>query len=142
MAICKQRPRPQTQPDDVPSVYTASIAREQWNPEAGYQIPLDAAWEGSFVMVWAAVDVGFQTFYSEPLELGQIQVPGKEEQQAQTRWGLFRGRKKAKAAGEEVAEDNRRPWRPTPGQWIPPGSYRNAGPLSARSRSKIPTRLA
>jgi formylglycine-generating enzyme required for sulfatase activity len=102
VAICKQRPRPQVQPDDVPALYTATVTRDQWNPEAGYQVPLDAAWEGSFVVVWAAVDLGFQTFYSEPLELGQIRVPGKEEQ-AQPRWGLFRGRKKAKVADEEAA---------------------------------------
>ena len=50
-------------------------SREQWNPAAGHQVALNPEWEGSYVFVWAVIDLGYQVFFSEPLEVGQIQTP-------------------------------------------------------------------
>ena len=91
LAICKQRPRAQVSPDDVPAEYAVTIAREQWNPAVGQQVVMQPEWEGSYVLVWAVVDLGYQIFFSEPLEVGQIQPLVKAAQQPQRKWGLFRG---------------------------------------------------
>ena len=86
LAVCKSPPRPQATPEDVDAWYSVALDADQWNPEAGHQVPLDPQWEGSRVYVWAEVDLGFQLFFSSPVELGQITPVAK-----QRRWGLFRG---------------------------------------------------
>jgi hypothetical protein len=94
LAICKGPPRPQATPDDVDAWYSVALEADQWNPEAGHQVPLDPEWEGSRVYVWAEVDLGFQLFFSSPFELGQIKpVVAKHR-----RWGLFRGWRSEKEA--------------------------------------------
>ncbi len=98
LAICKSPPRPQATPDDVDAWYSVALDADQWNAEAGHQVPLDPQWEGSRVYVWAEVDLGFQLFFSSPFELGQIKPAAK-----QRRWGLFRGWRSEKAA--QAAEE-------------------------------------
>lgn len=93
LAICKTVPRPQATPDDVDAWYSAALEADQWNPDAGHQVPLDPQWEGSRVYVWAEVDLGVQLFFSSPLELGQLKPVAK-----QRRWGLFRGWRAEKEA--------------------------------------------
>ena len=108
LSICKQRPRAQVPPDDVPAEYAVTILREQWNPAVGQQVTLLPEWEGSYVLVWAVVDLGYQVFFSEPLEVGQIQPLVKQPPQPQRRWGLFRGwrgEKKAQATEGECPPD-------------------------------------
>lgn len=102
LVITKERVAPHAQPDDVPALYAAAIARQDWNPALGLRLAWDAAWEGASVYVWAVVDVGFQVFYSQPLEVGQFKAAAK-----QRRWGLFRSwrsEKKAAAAEESAPE--------------------------------------
>lgn len=103
LAICKSPPRPQATPDDVDAWYSTALDAAQWDPEAGHQVPLDPQWEGSRIFIWAEVDLGFQLFFSSPLELGQIKPAPK-----QRRWGLFRGwrsEKEARRAKEDETAD-------------------------------------
>ncbi|MCY2988353.1 MAG: AarF/UbiB family protein [Planctomycetota bacterium] len=91
LVFCKQRPRAQVPPDDVSAEYSVTVSREQWNPAVGLQVVLQPEWEGSYVIVWAVVDLGYQIFFSEPLEVGQLQPLVKQPPQPQRKWGLFRG---------------------------------------------------
>jgi ribosomal protein S20 len=103
LAICKVPPRPQATPEDVEAWYAVALDADQWDPQAGHQVPLDPEWEGSSVYVWAEVDLGFQLFFSSPFELGQIKPVVK-----QRRWGLFRGwraEKDAKPVDKPLQED-------------------------------------
>jgi len=103
LAICKSPPRPQATPEDVEAWYAVTLEADQWDPDVGHQVPLDPQWEGSRVVVWAEVDLGFQLFFSSPFELGQIKPAAK-----QRRWGLFRGwraERDAKPADEQTPED-------------------------------------
>jgi hypothetical protein len=96
LAICKNRPSPHILPDDVSSLHTATIDRDQWDPDKGYQIAFDPDWVESRVFVWAVVDLGFQVFYSSPFEVGQIKPLAKQPR----RWGLFRSWRGEKEPGE------------------------------------------
>jgi hypothetical protein len=102
LVICKQRPRPQIPPDNVPAEHSAAITRDQFFPAASHQIAIQPEWDGCHVIVWAVVDLGFQVFYSEPLELGPVPAASKPAAQPPRRWSLFRGwRSEKKAPAEE-----------------------------------------
>ncbi len=129
LAICKSPPRPQATPDDVDAWYAVALEADQWNPDAGHQVPLDPQWEGSRAYVWAEVDLGFQLFFSSPFELGQIKPVAK-----QRRWGLFRGwraEKEAKPAEDLPPEET--------GDDPPPTSpSEEESPAPADTRQDIP----
>lgn len=103
LAICKTPPRPQATPDDVEALYQAALDAGQWDAEVGHRVPLDPQWEGCHVIVWSEVDLGFQLFFSAPVDLGQIKPVAR-----QRRWGLFRPRrteKDGKPADEPAPEE-------------------------------------
>jgi hypothetical protein len=102
LAICKTPPSPHVMPDDVPSLFSATIEREQWDPENGFQVALDPDWVESRVYVWAAVDLGFQVFFSTPFEVGRIKPLAKQPR----RWGLFRSWRGEKGHGEDEKSKN------------------------------------
>jgi hypothetical protein len=99
LLICKNRPPAHCLPEDIDSQYSVGIQRHEWDEAAGHQVAVDPEWEGSSVYVWAVIDLGFQTFYSEPFKVGQIEPIEVKHR----RWGLFRSRKgeKPAKAGEE-----------------------------------------
>lgn len=86
LVITDQRPSQHALPEDLPALYSASISRDEWDESTGHVIPVDPQWEGSRIFVWATVELGFQTFYSEPFEIGTIQPLETKTR----RWGLFR----------------------------------------------------
>lgn len=93
LVICKSKPAPHDLPEDVQAQYAASIDRHQWDATAGHVVPSDPEWEGSRVMVWAVVELGFQTFFSEAFEVGMIEpVEAKRR-----RWALFGAWRSGKA---------------------------------------------
>jgi len=65
-------------------------------------------WTGSWVIVWAIVDLGFQTFASQPLALGRLDAGGQEPGQGWKGWNVLsplRGKKSpAPMQSEEVVE--------------------------------------
>jgi len=103
LLICQNRPPASALPEDIKAQYAVTIQRHEWNETTGHQVAPDPEWDRSGVYVIAAIDLGFQVFYSEPLQVGHIQPV---EVKQQRRWGLFRSRKAEKAAkpGEEVEE--------------------------------------
>jgi hypothetical protein len=72
-AVCAAEPSADEDPEKVSSHWREAITREAW--VSGGQtrlIPVDRAWEGACVVVWAVVDLGFAKLFSRPLVLGQI----------------------------------------------------------------------
>jgi len=100
LLICQKRPSASSLPVDVDAQYSVVIRRHQWDEATGHQLSQNTEWDGSEVYVWAVIELGDQTFYSEPFRIGQIQPI---EVKRQRKWGLFRSRKAEKAA--ESAED-------------------------------------
>ena len=71
LAFCRERPTMRSSPEDV-ATYRINIPRVQWESGgAYYDIKPLPIW-GSYVAVWAAVDLGFETLFSEPLILGRL----------------------------------------------------------------------
>lgn len=95
LVISTQRPSRHALPEDLPAAYSATIPRDQWDEQTGHIVPADPQWEGNRIFVWAVVELGFQTFYSEPFEVGTIETASAKPR----RWGLFRGWRSEKPAG-------------------------------------------
>ncbi len=87
LVISSERPSRHALPEDLPAAYSATIPRDQWDEQTGHIVPADPQWEGNRIFVWAVVELGFQTFYSEPFEVGAIETVTSKPR----RWGLFRG---------------------------------------------------
>lgn len=85
LAVCKEPPAG-VSPDDLSTQFSATIDQDDWKTgdAAGFDFQIEEEWRGSFVYVWAVVDMGFQVYFSEPVQVGQIEPKKK-------RWGLFRG---------------------------------------------------
>ena len=86
MTICAEVPSPHTSPDDVVGVHSAIFRRDEipWSTGEPYEFEVPKEWEGHHVLVWAMLDMGFQIYYSQPLELGPIPIEKKKK-----RWGIF-----------------------------------------------------
>jgi len=94
LVISTARPGPHALPEDLPALHSATVLRPQWDEQTGYVVPSDPQWDGARVFVWAVVEVGFQTFFSEPFEVGAIEAVAAKPR----RWGLFRGWRSEKTA--------------------------------------------
>jgi hypothetical protein len=95
LLICQDRPTANALPEDVDAQYSVAIQRHEWDEAAGHQVQPNPELDGSDVYVWAVIDLGYQTFYSEPFRVGRIQPI---EVKQQRRWRLFRSRRAEKAA--------------------------------------------
>ncbi len=102
LVITQQRPGLHALPEDLPALYSASITRDEWDESTGHVIQADPQWEGSHIFVWATVELGFQTFYSEPFEIGVIQPVDTKPR----RWGLFRRWRPEKPADPSEQESS------------------------------------
>jgi hypothetical protein len=100
LVISHQQPAPTAIPEDLEALHSASIARRDWDEGMGYVVPFDPEWEGGRIFVWAIVDLGFQSFLSEPFEVGLI----KPLEEKTKRWGLFRGWRPGKTAAKTADE--------------------------------------
>jgi hypothetical protein len=61
----------------VEARFAAVVRREQYNPEAGFELEVSPEWNQHHVVVWAEIDLGFEVMYSEPVVLGQLQLVKK-----------------------------------------------------------------
>jgi hypothetical protein len=118
LVISKTRPGLHALPEDVPALYSATLDRNQWDEQSGHIVPLDPGWEGSRVFVWAVIELGFQTFYSEPFEVGVIEPIEARPR----RWGLFRGWRSEKTAAETTSDP-------------PPAADSSSGPAAAEDQT-------
>lgn len=85
LIVCQKPPAAHANPEDTPSVYSVSISSAQWEVDGRcHRITTVPEWADCHVVVWFNIDLGFQAFSSQPLELGTL-APAKK----QRRWGLF-----------------------------------------------------
>jgi len=85
LIVCQKPPPPHVNPEETQAVYSVSISAAQWEADgACHRIQIVPEWAGCHVLVWFNIDMGFQSFFSEPLDLGTL-APAKKHK----RWGLF-----------------------------------------------------
>ena len=78
LAVCPDQPAWDDDPLTLPVLERIVTTRPMWESGGGSRL-LEAMpnWSGAYVAVWAKIDLGFETFYSHPLLLGQIQQPSR-----------------------------------------------------------------
>jgi hypothetical protein len=71
--ICRNRPADGTTPDAIAAVLKIPKTRELYQSGGGYHAQqLDAMAKGCYVVVWARIDLGSESLWSEPLVLGKV----------------------------------------------------------------------
>jgi hypothetical protein len=71
LKICHAKPEGPTSPEQVEG-FTIPIDRKSYDGLGHRVIHPKPAWQGAYVVVWAAIDLGFRKYYSEPLLLGRL----------------------------------------------------------------------
>lgn len=85
LRVCSKKPKSNTIPDDVKAVHSMTFDDANRVPsEDGYLLTVEPEWEGHWIAVWAVIDLGFQTFHSPTLLIGQLQLGEKKRG-----WKLF-----------------------------------------------------
>jgi hypothetical protein len=72
LGICRSRPATNSVPDEA-AMHRILIGRKAWEAGGGYYTIRDPRWNGSYVVVWACLNLGFADHYSEPLILGRLE---------------------------------------------------------------------
>jgi len=102
LAICFGEPVEEDKPDELTAYYRASVDRESWEADgASLLVETQPDWAGGYVVVWAVIDPGFETFYSAPLVLG---VLGDESRSKWKPWRAFGARRGEVAQTEDEPE--------------------------------------
>jgi hypothetical protein len=71
--ICRSRPPAGASPEETASLLRIRKSRELYQSAGGYHAQqIDAAWKGAYVVVWALIDLGTDSLWSEPLVLGKV----------------------------------------------------------------------
>jgi hypothetical protein len=85
LRVCSKMPKSHTIPDDVKAVHSMTFDDANRVPsEDGYLLAVEPEWDGHWIAVWAVIDLGFQTFHSPTLVIGQLQLGEKKRG-----WKLF-----------------------------------------------------
>jgi hypothetical protein len=73
LVICRDRPAPAIDPR------TATVYLREWIDRARYEegsgsfpVRVNPQWQRGYAVVWAVVNLGFDTFFSEPVVLGGV----------------------------------------------------------------------
>ena len=75
VGLCRRPPAKGESPGEIAlSGSLQTVTREQFERGGCLVIHPRSEWDASFVVVWALLDAGFQSFFSEPLILGQLQI--------------------------------------------------------------------
>jgi hypothetical protein len=81
LAVCPAEPAAGDDPETVTAHWRETISRQAWDAGGGsHPLTIQKGWEGSWVVVWAVVDLGPQKLVSQPLVLGSI------EQKSRWKW--------------------------------------------------------
>lgn len=92
LGIVRNPPRKTDDPRTMPMMEQTIVTRKSYESASGSRRihPLPE-WEGCYVVVWAIIEAGFETFHSEPLTLGRIssQSPSASGRGAAPRFGRF-----------------------------------------------------
>jgi hypothetical protein len=71
--ICRNRPANAATPETVTAVLKIPKTRELYQSGGGYHAQqLDVATKGCYAVVWARIDLGSESLWSEPLVLGKV----------------------------------------------------------------------
>lgn len=71
--ICRHRPVAGESPDSISAWLDFPMTREMYQSAGGFRRQkIDATWQGSYVVVWAKIDLGSEVLWSEPLVLGKV----------------------------------------------------------------------
>jgi hypothetical protein len=111
LAVCAREPGPQDDPRDLDVQYRLPLDRQNWESGGGSRvIHAKPEWAGSYVVVWAMVDLGFSVFASQPLVLGRLEGGKRRSGRRPKGWNLWRlvGRSKSRAEPGKPADPN---WR-------------------------------
>ena len=92
LVVAPKLPRPNSNLDNLENHVAFTIERSVWEAGDGYRdLPVEKEWVGCHVLVWAVVDIGFQTFNTEPLEIGVLEAVEEEEDEPKKKgWSFFR----------------------------------------------------
>jgi hypothetical protein len=102
LAVAPAEPGLQDSPENLTLYYRLPFGRQEWETGGGSRLlPADPAWSGAWVVVWAVVDLGFQSFYSRPLVLGRL--PERAHFRWQN-WRLLASRRGQSACAEEESK--------------------------------------
>lgn len=86
VVIADRPPKRQTQPDDLDAARRIEVSRGEYERAQGLRLPSPPReWNELSVSVWAVLDLGFQTYYSEPICLGPLPLVRKKS----SGWSLF-----------------------------------------------------
>ncbi|MEK6237856.1 MAG: hypothetical protein N2C14_24360, partial [Planctomycetales bacterium] len=86
IAVCKEPPPSQADPNSLDSLYFRLIDRAEWSVQnEEHRFAAEPEWAGATVLVWAIVDLGYFVFHTEPLELGRLAFaePAEEKEDEQ-----------------------------------------------------------
>lgn len=71
--ICRQRPAQRDTPDSIDCLLNFEMTREMYQAAGGLcRQSIPPAWQGSYVVVWAKINLGSTLLWSEPLVLGKV----------------------------------------------------------------------
>lgn len=74
VAVCRHKPQAGDDPRRLDAHLRLPVDRKSYEEGGGSRLlHIDERWHGGCLAVWALVDVGFETFVSEPLVLGRLE---------------------------------------------------------------------
>jgi hypothetical protein len=73
LLLCRSKPAAAASPEDTPSLLKIPKTRELYQSAGGFHAQqVGAAWQDCYAVVWARIDLGAVTLWSEPLVLGRV----------------------------------------------------------------------
>jgi hypothetical protein len=78
LTISRDRPKPHAIPCDLELFHGVEVLPLTDGAEpVTVEFTIEPAWRGAHVFAWAVIELGFQTFYSEPLSVGPLRPPDR-----------------------------------------------------------------
>ena len=107
LGVVRQRPGDCDTIDDHEILHQERIDRTSWETGGGSRtLEAESKWEGCYAVVWAAVDLGIQRYWSQPLILGQFTNIPDQPNGGLRNWRLFGG---SRENGAQNVEDQATP---------------------------------
>ncbi|HWA98465.1 MAG TPA: AarF/UbiB family protein [Pirellulales bacterium] len=76
LAVLREAPRRHETPGDLSPLYSIDVSHHVGsNVTPTVELPFEPEWLAAGVFVWTVVDLGYQSFYSEPLCFGPLRPP-------------------------------------------------------------------
>ncbi len=98
LAVFARQPDPEEDPWNLEVQFRLPLDRPSWESGGGSRvIHVLPEWAGSFVVVWAMVDLGFRVLASHPLILGRLDVGKKQWGRTAKSWNVFSSLRGGKA---------------------------------------------